>query len=140
MSVFAHSTILKKGDGGSPEVFTAIAKVTDISISGFSIDAVEVTSQDSADHFREYIPGMRDGGEVSFDLVFDPALTGHTALKTALETGAVSNWRVEFPVNPVKAWAFKGFLTSFEIDASMEEALTASATIKITGKPQIVTV
>lgn len=133
------NTALKVGDGASPEVFTSVAFVSNISISGYSVDSVEVTTHDSPNGFREYIAGLADGGEVSFDLVFDPANATHNettgGLKAIMDSKAVKNFKVEFPLSPVKTWAFAGFLTSFEIEASMEEALSGSVTIKVTSKP-----
>jgi predicted secreted protein len=136
---FGFGTALKKGDAASPEVFTAVAYVSNISISGYSVDTVEVTTHDSADGFKEYIAGLADGGEVSFDVVFDPSNSTHNettgGLKAFMDAKTVVNWKVEFPLSPVKTWAFSGFLTSFELEAPLDDALAGSMSIKVTGKP-----
>jgi len=62
---WAYGSELKLGDDGTTESFTKIAEVIDIGGASMSKDAIEVTSQDSTDGWREFIPGMRDGGEYS---------------------------------------------------------------------------
>lgn len=132
---FAFSTALKLGDGASPEVFTAVSNVSNISISGYAVDSIDVTTHDSADGFREYVAGLSDGGEISFDLVFDPSASTNSALKTTMDARTVNNWKVEFPLSPVKTWAFSGFITSLEIEAPLDESISGSCTIKVSGKP-----
>lgn len=136
---FGFGTALKVSNGASPEVFTAVAFVSNISISGYAVDTVEVTTHDSENGFKEFIAGLSDGGEVSFDVVFDPSNSTHNettgGLKAIMDAKTVKNWKVEFPMSPVKTWAFSGLMTSFELEAPLDDALAGSVSIKVTGKP-----
>ena len=66
-AVSSNGTLLKMGDGGSPEAFTTIAEVLDITGPQLEAGTEEVTNQDSAG-WREYIVTLLSGGEVSFDV------------------------------------------------------------------------
>lgn len=136
-----YGATLEVGDGASPEVFSAVAYVSNISVSGYSVDAVDVTTHDSANNFKEFIPGMVDGGEVSFDIVFDPDNTTHDetagGLKAIMDSRSIKNWKVTF-ADATNVWSFTGFMTSFEFEVPIEDAITASCTIKTTAKPTLV--
>jgi hypothetical protein len=54
--------------------------VADISGPEVMVEAVDVTTHDSADQFAEFLAGSADSGELTFDLMFDPAGEGHRRL------------------------------------------------------------
>lgn len=133
-------TLLKVGDGASPEVFSAVAKVSSISGPNMTAETIDVTSHDSANYYREFISGLKDGGEVKFDIFFSPSEATHgtaTGLLKFFEDRAVKSWKIEFPVSPVKTWAFAGVVTAFENQAPVDGAITAAVTIKVSGKPTL---
>ncbi len=129
-------TMFQVGDGASPETFTTVADVSDISGPSISLNAIDVTTHDSTDGWAEFVGGVIDAGEVSFDINFDPAETTHQNLRTLLTNRAVNNFRIVFPTSPVTTWQFAGLVTSYEVNAPVDDKLSASITIKITGKPQ----
>ncbi len=104
-------TLFQMGDGASPETFTTVTDVTNIRIS---LNA-----------------------EVSFDINFDLADPTHQNLRTLLTNQAVNNFRIVFPTSPATTWQFAGLVTSYEVNVPIDNKLiSASITIKITGKPQ----
>ena len=66
-----HGTLLQRGDGGDPETFTTVAEVLNISGPSLSRDTIDVTTMDSPDEWIEFIAGLNDVGEITFDLVYD---------------------------------------------------------------------
>ena len=66
-AVTSHGTLLKVGDGASPEVFATIAEVKDISGPGTTLSTEDATNHDSGG-WREPVPTLLEGGEVTFDL------------------------------------------------------------------------
>ena len=48
-----------------------VAQITNISGPGISTDAIDVTTHQSASAHREFLAGLVDGGEVTFEMVFD---------------------------------------------------------------------
>lgn len=128
-------TQLKRGDGATPEVFTALADVTSITPPGMSREAYDSTTHGSPDKHREFIGGLVDGGEVSADVNYHPAV--HDTLVADFADAAPRSYQIVFPDPETTTWDFKAILTGFEGAAPHDGLLTASLTWKVSGKPTI---
>ncbi len=128
-------TEFQRGDGAGPEVFTAIANVTNISGPGLARETIDVTAHDSPDAYMEFIGGLKDGGEVSVDVNYDPA--DHDVLIADFDDTAPRNYKIVFPDAGASTWTFAGIMTGFEPDAPYDDKLSASLTFKVSGKPTI---
>ncbi len=125
----------KIGDAASPEVFTAVAEILGIDGPGMSRDSVDMSSADSASFWREFLPGMKDGGEVSFELILIPA--NLTALNAELAKNVNTNYQITWPFSPVKTWDFAGHMTGFEVTAPFDDKISGTATFKVSGQPTL---
>lgn len=130
---FGFGTLLKFG--ATP---TTIARVTGISGPSYEMDTIDVTAHDSStSYFREYIAGLRDAGEVTFDLNYDPDGTTHKhasgGVPYLLEQGTLEDFEIVFPDGTEVA--FEALVISWEPDMPFDDKMTASATLKISGKP-----
>lgn len=117
-------------------VLTPVASLTGITGLDLTADEVDVTAHDSADGYREYLQGLRDGGSVSLEGNFfndDSQL----ALKDLFDAGSVVAMEIAFP-NSLATWSFNGFVTGLSTDAPMDDKISFSATVKVTGKPTLV--
>lgn len=119
-------------------VYTTVAQVRDINGPNMARDTVEVSSRDSTGQAKEYLAGMLDEGEVTFDLVYDPDAQTHSAsasggLITLMRAGALNNFRVSFADTTATTATFSGLVTGFQPTAPLNGAQTASVTIKISG-------
>ncbi|MET9516385.1 phage tail tube protein [Streptomyces sp. NPDC002994] len=126
---------LKRGDGAGPEVFTAIADVTNLSGPGLSRETIDVTSHGSPDGWMEFLGGLKDGGEVSVDINYRPAF--HDDLVDDFEDNAPRNYQVVFPDEASTTWGIKAILTGFEPEMPYDDKAAASLTLKVSGKPTI---
>lgn len=137
----AFGTKLRQG-GTSAASGTIIAQVTNISGPGLSADTIDVTSHDSTSGYREFLQGLKDGGEVTLDLNYDPAGATHKnasgGLLYAYEQGTQDNYALVFPDAATTVWVLPAIVTAFEVGAPMDNKLSASATLKISGKPTLV--
>lgn len=137
MTVYsATGTLLKIGDGASPEVFTNIGQVRDISGPGFAMSVEEATHHGSS--WKEYVPGMLEGGEVSFEILLDTDdATHYQASAASLYSDMINrrkrNFKMVLPDANTTTFAFAAYVTSFEVGAPVEGLLTASVTLQITG-------
>lgn len=130
----AFSTTLSRGDGSeAEETFEPIANVTSLSPPNISRETLDVTSHDSPNGYMEFLGGLKDPGEVSFDVNYDPS--EHDKLVEDFEKNLPVNYEVAFPDGTV--WAFGAILTAFEPEAPYDDKLTASLTLKVTSKPAI---
>lgn len=133
----AYGTLLKRGDGGSPETFTTIAEVKSISGPNMSSDVIDVTTHSSAASgaWREKIASLIDPGELSFDINLIPAGAGHISLRTDFVNRTKRNFKIQFPDVGNTTWTVEGIVTSFEVEAPTDDVLSASITITITKAP-----
>jgi predicted secreted protein len=139
-AVFTQGTQIQLGDGGSPESFLTIAEVKSISGPSLSRDTIDVTTHSSTGGVREFINGLADGGEVSFDVNFVPGAATHnntTGMLSLWASGRRANFKIIFPTSPAVTWSFNGVLTAFEMSAPTDEVLGASVTIKVAGSPTL---
>ena len=80
---------------------------------------------------RTFIPGdLVDPGEISIELHFDP--DQQPPIDQATETITISFPLVAGDATPAD-WACSGFMTDFELGVPLEDKMTATATLKITG-------
>lgn len=121
--------------------FEAIAQVYDIVPPSIARDSVEATAHDSPDAWREFIKGLKDGGEVTCSLIWDPALGTHGGANGLYsdfaEDVTIPNWRIVFPDADTTTLTFKGFVTAFPIITPLDDKMTADCTIKVAGKPTL---
>jgi Lambda phage tail tube protein, TTP len=112
-----------------------LSEVKSITPPSIDVDQVEVTHMQSPNRFREFISGLLDGGEASFEMNFIPGSTSDDRLFELLNlpTGVSRRraMRISYP-NGV-TWSFDGELTGYEPDVPFDDAMTATVTIKVTG-------
>ena len=134
VAVSSFGTLLKIGDGGGSEVFTTIGEVLDIKGPSFALGTEEVTAHDGSG-WREYVPTLKEIGEITFDINFNAAAT--QGFSAGLYNDAVNktkrNFQIVLPTTSAKTGSFAAYVTGFEIDAPVEGALRASITLMGTG-------
>jgi predicted secreted protein len=130
----AFGTQFQRGDG-TPVQYTALANCTNIGGPGLSRETLDVSAHDSPDQWVEKIGGMKDGGEVSLDLNYNPNV--HDALVADLDDDEPRAYRIVFPVSPAVTWDFHAVMTGFEPSAPYDDKLTATATFAVSGKPTL---
>lgn len=135
MAKRALGTKLKIGTDFSA---VAVAGLTSIGGLELSADTIDVTTLDSDGGYREFIAGFKDAGEVSLEGYLElEAGKGQKDLYDLYESGDVEDFTIEFP-NNLGSWTFKGVVTGFSTGASLEDPLSFSATIKVSGQPTLI--
>lgn len=126
------------GVGGVVKVETA--HVSNISGPSLSVDTEDVTTHDQTTAFEELIATIIRSGEISLDIVYDPAGATHdagTGLVYRLEDQIYSYFELIFPDAANTTWTFFGYVVGFEPSAPADGALTATVKIKITAAPTL---
>lgn len=120
------------GDGLG--AFTPVAEVTSITPPSDSTDVIDVTHMASPNRTREFIQGLNDPGECSFEMNFVPGSDADTAIQ-ALKGAGTKDFQITFPPGGTGAvtWTFSGFLTGYEPAVPNEDKMTATVTIKVTS-------
>lgn len=129
-----YGTQFQIQEEGSPDNYTTLAEVTSITLPSAVVDQIDATHMQSPNRTREFIAGLIDPGECTFDMNFVPGSTADDRLHELLALPVTDNrrsCRVEF-VNGV-TWTFDAVLTNYEPTAPVDDKMTASVTFKVTG-------
>lgn len=128
-----HGTRLKRGD-------EYVARLLNIDPPELSRDDMDVTDHDSPDGFREFIPGLKQSGEVPIEGHLIPTDDTQTGLLAAVDIDEPEPWTIEFPTVPKLYITFMGYVKSFKLGpAPVDGKMTFNAIVKVTGKPTIET-
>ncbi|WP_327376197.1 hypothetical protein OG393_20960 [Streptomyces sp. NBC_01216] len=119
--------------------FGVIANVSDISGPSRSREAIEVTAHDSPDKYREFIKGLKDGGEVEITLNYDPGNSTHAALDADFEEDDLRAYQVIILPgdDDEHTWGFSALITDLGDAYPIEDKMERTATFKISGKPTL---
>ena len=129
-AVAGNGVLLKMGDGGTAEVFDTIAEVLDIDGPSQTREQIEVTSHSSAG-WREYIAGLKDGGEISFPVNMVPTDTTQQDLYALLGSGTMNNFKIVYP-NGYRD-TFAAIVTDYSTKSPVDGTVTDEIKLKISG-------
>ena len=139
----AFGTLLKRGDGAGSEAFTTVAEVTALSGPSFTRETIDVTHHGSANQHREHIGALKDSGDVSFSINWQPDLNGASGhgitsgLLKDYKDATRRNFQVVWPDASGTTFAFAGLITGISPTAPIDGALTADVTIKVVAEPTL---
>jgi hypothetical protein len=126
---------LKRGNGASPEAFTTLTMVRNISAFGEEKPLVEITHFQS--NAREYINGLADGKEYQVTALFLPEDATQNFTAGVLKDYAddvTKNYRMYTPAGSGGGYFyFAAICRSWEFTANPANALEIQFTMKITG-------
>lgn len=111
-------------------VFVDVAEVMALTPPGYSRDAVEATTMQSPDKFREFIAGMMDAGESQIEINYLASVAD--VIEAAMVAGR-GYFQVTHPSGVMMR--FYAIVTNYSPSIPMDDRMTASATFKVTGKP-----
>lgn len=113
-----------------------VGKLTNIGTPQITADSIDVTTHQSADSFREFIPGLLNAGAVTLSGWFKASdADGQAAMLTDMASRTVREAIVTLPDN-LATFTFNGFLTSWNLgEAGSDGAIPFAAEVKVTGKP-----
>lgn len=119
----------------SPDIFVDLAEVFNITPPSAAVDQVDVTHMQSPDRRREFIDGLIDGGECSFEMNYIPGSTSDDRLNEILDTPVGESrrkrCRIIYPNSIVHT--FSGNLMTYEPTAPTDDKMTATVTFRVTG-------
>lgn len=129
----AFGVILERGEG-APPTYVPIANLSNLEGPESERETYDVTAHDSPDGWREFVGGLKDGGEVTAEVNYDPR--DHDTLLADYEISQPIPWRITWPTGD--AWEIKAILSGFSPEAPVDDKLAAEITLKASGKPEIV--
>ena len=133
MSVKTQNAAIKYGDGASPEVFTAVASVTDFQGPSGQRQVIDITRLASSG--KEKNVGLPDFGQITFNLIWDSDNLYDVAVWDQFVAGTAKNMQVVFDNSPQDVISFSGYVLGFNFTAGADDVVRASCTIEIDGAP-----
>jgi len=105
---------------------------------GMKADMKEVSNMGSPNAYKEFIAGLREGGDVTFEGNYIPkeATNSQATLRTDFENGTLSCWCLDMPGPAGNGiWMFNAFVSSIQPTYPLDDRVTFTGTLRITGKP-----
>jgi predicted secreted protein len=115
-----------------------IAELKSINGPTEKADALDVTVLNSTGGFREFIAGLKDGGEVSMEgNLYVGDTLGQVAMHSDLAAGTVRAYVLTFPTAMGATFTFNALVTAWETGTPVDNAVPFKGTVKITGVPAL---
>lgn len=111
--------------------YVAVAELLKVTPPQYSRDAVETTHMQSTGRYREFIPGMLNGGEVTLEISFTPSAAD--VILAALENNSLGSFRITHQSGITVT--FSAVPTNYNPGLTIDDRNTASVTLKVSGKP-----
>ena len=114
-----------------------IAELTNIGGPNESAATVELTSHDSDDAYQEFVAGLRNGGEISFEGNLIPTdTTGQIAMHTDFQAGSAKTLIITLP-DSLGTITGTAICTKFEFSFPHDGPARISGSCKFSGKPTL---
>lgn len=131
----------------NPTSFTNIGNVISITGPSQTRDAIEKSTMDSTSKFREFIPGMLDAGETTFDVNYDGSAAGNANTLDGLlrNTNTAMTFWINFwdgtsstAISNFTQHSYitaPGLMTALGHAIPFDDKITQPITIKLSGVP-----
>lgn len=119
----------------SPPVYVVLEEIFGVTPPNQQTEQVEATHNTSPDRTREFITGLIDPGECSFEMNFIPGSATDQRLQELKTSGARRDCRVTYP-NDV-TWEFSAAVTGYEPSTPTDDRMTVTVTLRVSGPTTI---
>lgn len=112
-----------------------IGFLRDINGPEITMETIPLDSQDAANDFIEYAPGLLDGGEVTFTcLSVSGDTSGQSQMMTSMLARTSGQMVVTLPDSTAK-WTLTGLMTRISPAYPYKGEMVTDYTVKVSGKP-----
>lgn len=122
---------LRRGDGGTPEVFSAIGEIQTFTGPGGTANEIDITSLEST--AKEFLVGLPNEGDFTFKGNFVPTNAGQIGLRNDRASGVLRNFKLYLTDAGPTTYTFAARVMQFSIDAGVDDAVRLNVSLKISG-------
>ena len=112
--------------------FVPIEEVFSVTPGAAVADRIDATHFQSPGRRREYIAGLIDNGEASFELNWVPGNASDLLIRGLMASGEVVEHRITFP-NDVTV-TFDASIIGFEKEIPVDDRMVATITVAVSGE------
>lgn len=113
---------------------TQIAEITAVTPPNPQTDQIEVTNFQSPGRRREYISGLIEDGEGTFEMNLVPGSPSDVLIRAAQSDGLTRSYRIVLPTAG-NGWQIDGdcIVVGYERNIPIDDRMTATVTVRFTG-------
>lgn len=122
-----------ENDAGTP-VLTKLGEILSVTPPNPQTARVEATHMGSLNRRREYISGLIDDGEGTFEMNYVPGSVTDLLIQAAQLSGAQRGYKIVIP-DGVDTWEITGdcIVTGYERNIPIDDRMTATLTVAFSG-------
>lgn len=124
-------------DDTSPTpVLTKLGEILSVSTPNSQVEEVEATHMESPNRRREYVAGLIDDGEGTFEMNYVPGSATDLLIQEALADGVTRGYRIVLPDGDT-GWEIVGdcIVKGYERNIPIDDRMTATLTVRFSGSP-----
>lgn len=131
MAIKTQGTQFKRGNGASPEVFSVVGEVAGFDGPGGESSEIKTTHLLSA--AQEYLIGLPDEGDLSFDCNLAPADAAQVGCRQDRVSQVARNFKIIFTDVSSTTMSFTAFVKGFRVTGQTDDAVRVKVSLRITG-------
>jgi len=119
----------------APTTFASMGELVDITANTVTREVKDATHHGSPDKYREFISGLRDGGEVALTLHYPVGGLHAAGAKTDFDADAPNDYEIELPAPFSEIVSLAGLITEIGPSTPLDDKMVYGVKIKVSGKP-----
>nr|CAD6417715.1 tail protein [Rhizobium sp. Q54] len=116
--------------------FVEVAEVINVTPGEATADRIDATHMQSPNRRREYISGLIDNGEASFEINWVPGSDTDVLIRELFESGETVEHRITFPAaagDPRPTVTYEASIIGFSKAIPIDDRMTATITVAVSG-------
>lgn len=133
-SLIGYGSEFHLDDDAATPVLTELGEILSVTPPNPQVEDVEVTHMKSPNRRREYIAGLIEDGEGTFEMNYAAGSATDLLLQTALADGVTRNYKIVLP-DAASNWEITGtcIVKGYERNIPIDDRMTATLTVRFTG-------
>lgn len=115
--------------------YATIGECASITPPERSRDTPDATPINGSSGYREFIGGLRDGGEAVAELYFQTGSTGLAALESDFASAEAGYYKIILP--DTSDFTFRALISSIGYQTPIDDKVMVPVTFKLTGAPAL---
>ncbi len=130
-AIISQGVTLRRGNGATPETFQTVGEITKFDGPGGSASVIDVTTLQS--NAKEKRMGLADEGQFTFSMNLDTQDNQQNALRSDRSGRTIRNFQLQLTDTALTTLSFSAFVLEFKITGGVDQVVTASVTLEISG-------